>query len=57
MSVRQIFLDQGVGETRGVVTLDGRPERLLIHRDDDDQKLALGARLVARPAQLVLFRA
>ncbi len=50
MSVRQIFLDQGVGETRGVVTLDGRPERLLIHRADDDQKLALGARLIARVA-------
>ena len=52
MSVRQIFLDQGVGETRGVVTLDGRPERMLIHRDDDDQKLALGARLVARVAAI-----
>ena len=50
MSVRQIFLDQGVGETRGVVTLDGRPERLLIHRADDDQKLALGTRLMARVA-------
>ena len=52
MSVRQIFLDQGIGEARGVVTLDGRPERLLIHRADDDQKLALGARLVARVAAI-----
>lgn len=52
MSVRQIFLDQGVGEARGVVTLDGRPERLLIHRADDDQKLALGARLMARVAAI-----
>ncbi len=52
MSVRQIFLDQGAGETRGVVTLDGRPERLLIHRADDDQKLALGARLMARVAAI-----
>ena len=52
MSVRQIFVDQGVGEMRGVVTLDGRPERLLIHRADDDQKLALGARLVARIAAI-----
>ncbi len=52
MSERRIYLDRGVGETRGVVTLDGRPERLLIRRDDDDPRLALGARLVARVASL-----
>lgn len=48
MSERRIFLDRGVGETRGVVTLDGRPERLILRRDDEDLRLALGARLVAR---------
>ncbi|WP_397419826.1 ribonuclease E/G [Phenylobacterium sp.] len=52
MSDRRAFLDRGVGETRGVVTLDGRPERLLIHRDDDDPFLRVGARVVARVAQV-----
>ncbi len=52
MNERRIFLDRGVGETRGVVTLDGRPERLLIRRDDDEPRLALGARLIARVASL-----
>ncbi|WP_293907449.1 ribonuclease E/G [Phenylobacterium sp.] len=52
MSVRRLFLDRGIGETRGVVTLDGRPERLLIRRDDEDLRLALGARLVARVASV-----
>jgi hypothetical protein len=52
VSDRRAFLDRGVGETRGVVTLDGRPERLLIHRDDDDPFLRVGARVVARVAQV-----
>ena len=52
MTERRIFLDRGIGETRGVVTLDGRPERLLIRRDDDEPRLALGARLIARVASL-----
>lgn len=52
MSERRIYLDRGLGETRGVVTLDGRPERLLVRRDDDDPRLMLGARLVARVASL-----
>lgn len=52
MSQRRIYLDSSVGETRGVVTLDGRPERLLIQRSDDEPRLALGARLVARIASL-----
>jgi hypothetical protein len=52
MSERRIYLDRGVGESRGVVTLDGRPERLLLRRDDDDPRLRLGARLVARVASL-----
>jgi Ribonuclease G/E len=49
---RRLFLDRGIGETRGVVTLDGRPERLLIRRDDDEPRLGLGARLVARVANV-----
>jgi len=48
MSERRLYLDVGVGETRGVVSLDGRPERLLIARDGDLPARALGARLVAR---------
>jgi len=52
MSERRSYLDRGIGETRGVVTLDGRPERLIVRRDDDDQRLLLGARLVARVASI-----
>lgn len=48
MSRRRLFLDSGPGETRGVVTLDGRPERLLLRRHDDDPRLTLGARVAAR---------
>jgi Ribonuclease G/E len=48
MSERRAYLDVGVGETRGVVTLDGRPERLLIARDGDPAGQALGAVVAAR---------
>ncbi|MBI1407126.1 MAG: ribonuclease E/G [Caulobacter sp.] len=48
MSRREAFLDRGVGESRGVVLLDGRPERLLIRRDGDPAALGLGARSIAR---------
>lgn len=48
MSQRRLYLDSCAGERRGVVTLDGRPERLLIERDGDTAAQALGARLVAR---------
>jgi Ribonuclease G/E len=48
MSERRLYLDISAGETRGVVTLDGRPERLLIARDGDLAAQALGARVVAR---------
>lgn len=48
MSERRFYLDRAIGETWGVVTLDGRPERLLIARDGDDPMLAVGARGVAR---------
>ncbi|NBB14905.1 ribonuclease E/G [Caulobacter sp. SLTY] len=48
MSRREAFLDTSVGERRGVILLDGRPERLLIERDGDSPALRLGARSVAR---------
>ena len=35
MTAPKVYLDQSPGERRGVVFLDGRPERLLIERDDD----------------------
>ncbi|HWF78379.1 MAG TPA: ribonuclease E/G [Caulobacteraceae bacterium] len=52
MSERRAYLDIGVGETRGVVTLDGRPERLLIQRDGDAACQALGAVVVGRVRKL-----
>ena len=48
MSERRLYLDAGIGERRGVVSLDGRPERLLIERDGDAACQALGAKSVAR---------
>lgn len=52
MSRRATFIDRCPGETRGVVTLDDQPERLIIRRDEDDPRLILGARLVARVASV-----
>jgi Ribonuclease G/E len=52
MSERRIFLDRALGESRGVVTLDGQPERLIVRRDGDDPRLLMGARLIARVAHL-----
>ena len=51
MSRRALFLDEGFGERRGVVTLDGRPERLLIERDGSGSA-RLGARFVARVTRI-----
>ena len=48
MSQRKAYLDVGVGETRGVVTVDGHPERLFIARAGDDPFDSPGARGVAR---------
>ncbi|MFN3858051.1 MAG: ribonuclease E/G [Caulobacter sp.] len=48
MSRREAFLDRAVGETRGVVLLDGQPERLIVARDTDAPALVAGARSVAR---------
>jgi hypothetical protein len=52
MSRREAFLDVGIGETRGVVLLDGKPERLLIERDGDPAALMAGARSIARVRQV-----
>ncbi|HEY5106902.1 MAG TPA: ribonuclease E/G [Caulobacteraceae bacterium] len=48
MTERRLYLDVGVGESRGVVTLDGRPERLIIERDGDLARQRLGARCIGR---------
>ncbi|MFN3513941.1 MAG: ribonuclease E/G [Phenylobacterium sp.] len=48
MSRRALFLDRAPGESRGVVTLDGRPERLLILREGESPLTRAGARLAAR---------
>ena len=48
MSVRRLFLDRGFGEDRGVVVLDGHPERLLIVREGEPVSTRIGARLAAR---------
>jgi Ribonuclease G/E len=48
MTERRAYLDRSEGETRGVVTVDGRAERLILRRDDEDLSLVLGARLIGR---------
>jgi Ribonuclease G/E len=48
MTRRRLYLDEGVGEARGVVTLEGRPERLLIERESDVARQAAGAHVAAR---------
>lgn len=45
---RALFLDRGIGETRAVVTLRGRPERLLVERDGEPETAKLGAVVAAR---------
>jgi Ribonuclease G/E len=52
MSRRELYLDRGIGETRGVVFLDGRPERLLLWREGDEPRLQLGSRSAARVRRL-----
>jgi len=52
VSERRAYLDAGIGEMRGVVTLDGRPERLLIARDEDLACQALGALVIGRVRKL-----
>ena len=49
---RRLYLDDGVGERRGVVTLNGRPERLLIERHNDNPAQQVGAHVVARVGKI-----
>lgn len=51
MSGRQLFIDRGPGETRGVVLLDGKPERLLIERPGES-RARVGDRYAARVTQV-----
>ncbi len=46
--MRRLFLDEARREARGVVTLDGLPERLLIEREGESRGPRLGARYLAR---------
>lgn len=52
MSERRLYLDLSPGERRGVVTLDGFPERLLIERTGGEPFAALGARFRGRVATI-----
>ena len=52
MTRRRTFLDRSPGEARGVVLLDGRPERLFIERDGEEQGPRLGERHRARVEEL-----
>jgi Ribonuclease G/E len=48
----EVFLDNTPGETRGIIVHDGRPEHLLIQREDDIAEHRLGARSVGRAARI-----
>lgn len=48
MSEIEVFLDDTPGEVRGVVSRNGRFERLLIQREGEPPQNRLGARLVGR---------
>jgi hypothetical protein len=52
MSHRRLMLDRSPGEARGVVLLDGRPERLWIERDGEDALPRLGERHRARVEEI-----
>lgn len=52
MSVRRLYLDMSPGEVRGVVTLDGLPERLFVDRSGVDPGPRLDARYRARVAEI-----
>ena len=60
MAERHIYIDEAPGETRGVITLGRRPERLLSHRPAQDYpRLGAGYRArvvkVEKPAGLALL--
>lgn len=48
MSGVEVFLDDTPGELRGVVSRDGRFERLIIQREDEAPQNRLGARVIGR---------
>ena len=48
MSERRAFLDRGIGEDRGVILWDDKPERLLIVRDGAVPEIQVGAKVAAR---------
>jgi hypothetical protein len=48
MSEIEVFLDDTPGEVRGMVSRDGRFERLIIQREDEPPQNRLGARVVGR---------
>ncbi len=52
MSIRKLYLDEAPGERRGVVTLDGQPERLFIERYDDIAVQQAGAWVVGRVCKI-----
>ena len=52
MSRRRLYLDRSPGEARGVVTVDGQPERLWIERDGEPAFPRLGERHRARVEEL-----
>ena len=52
MNGRGLFLDTGPGEVRGVVLLDGLPERLFIEREGVRSGPRLGARYAARVSEI-----
>ena len=49
---RRLLLDEGPGERRAVVLLDGLPERLWIERDGEPAPPSAGARFRARAARI-----
>jgi hypothetical protein len=53
MSARALWLDEGPGEIRGVVSLADAPERLIIRRAGEAPTQQLGARLIARVRQVL----
>jgi Ribonuclease G/E len=48
VSGRRFYIDRGIGESRGAVTLSGRPERLMLVREGAPAVQVLGARVAAR---------
>jgi hypothetical protein len=52
VSQRRLYLDEGFGETRGVLTIGGRANRLLIDRAGDWPSQLLGAQSTARVSRI-----